>query len=149
MSSTLQHTIIRASAGTGKTYQLANRYIALLLLQGMATGKIAPEKIVAMTFTRKGAGEFAERILHRLAAAAGDSQERRKLQDDLALLIEGDETRGIHGLAPGVKVTVDEATLQSALAAMIDQFDRLLLGTIDGFMARSVQVPGRMSWNSA
>jgi ATP-dependent exoDNAse (exonuclease V) beta subunit len=139
MSSALQHTIIRASAGTGKTYQLANRYIALLLLQRMATGKIEPDKIVAMTFTRKGAGEFAERILHRLAAAAGDAQERRKLQADLALLIEGDAKQGIHGLAPGVNIAVDEAMLQSALAAMIDQFDRLVLGTIDGFMARSVQ----------
>ena len=49
----LQHTIIRASAGSGKTYQLANRFIALLLLQE-AAGKIAPEKLVAVTFTRMG-----------------------------------------------------------------------------------------------
>ena len=139
MSTPLQHISIRASAGTGKTYQLANRYIALLLLQGLGGGKIAPEKIVAMTFTRKGAGEFAERILHRLAAAAGNTAERNKLQTDLTALINGDAACGIPGLAPGVKINVDAATLQSALAEMIDQFDRLVLGTIDGFMARSVQ----------
>ena len=55
MNTNLQHTSIRASAGTGKTYQLANRYIALLLLQAMNGGKISPDRIVAMTFTRKGA----------------------------------------------------------------------------------------------
>ena len=139
MSTNLQHTSIRASAGTGKTYQLANRYIALLLLQEMGGGKASPEKIVAMTFTRKGAGEFAERILHRLAAAAGDADQRKRLQTDLARLVRGDELLGIPGLAPGMDITVGESALQSTLAVMIDQLDRLVLGTIDGFMARSVQ----------
>ena len=139
MTTKLQHTSIRASAGTGKTHQLANRYLALLLLQALGGGKISPEKIVAMTFTRKGAGEFAERILHRLAAAAGDTAERENLRAKLTPLIQGDKQRGIAGLAPGVEVVVDTATLQTALAVMIDQFDRLVLGTIDSFMARSVQ----------
>ena len=139
MSSKLQHTIIRASAGTGKTHQLANRYIALLLLQSLGGGKIAPEKIVAMTFTRKGAGEFAERILNRLATAADNEEKRRQLQADLEIVIQGDAERNLPGLAPGVTVPFDTETLQSALATMIDQFDRLVLGTIDGFMARSVQ----------
>ena len=139
MSARLQHTSIRASAGTGKTYQLANRYIALLLLQAMGGGKISPEKIVAATFTKKGAGEFAERILHRLAAAAGDASELKKLQTDLRLLVKGDTRQHIAGLAPGVELVMDTATLQAALEVMIDQFDRLVLGTIDGFMARSVQ----------
>jgi ATP-dependent exoDNAse (exonuclease V) beta subunit len=118
---------------------LANRYVALLLLQGLGGGPSAPDKIVAMTFTRKGAGEFAERILQRLAAAAGDATARAKLEADLALLVAGDKSRGHAGLAPGVALTVDAATLQSALAEMVDQFDRLVLGTIDSFMARSVQ----------
>jgi ATP-dependent helicase/nuclease subunit A len=139
VSSKLQHTIIRASAGTGKTHQLANRYIALLLLQSLGGGKIAPEKIVAMTFTRKGAGEFAERILNRLATAADNEEKRRQLQADLEIVIQGDAERNLPGLAPGVTVPFDTETLQSALATMIDQFDRLVLGTIDGFMARSVQ----------
>jgi ATP-dependent helicase/nuclease subunit A len=139
VSISLQHTSIRASAGAGKTYQLANRYLALLLLQGLSGGKIAPEKIVAVTFTRKGAGEFAERILHRLARAAGDASERDKLQADLDRLIQGDTEHGVAGLAPGVELVVDAATLQRALAQVIDGFDRLALGTIDSFMARSVQ----------
>lgn len=56
--------IIAASAGTGKTYQLASRYIALLVLGAK------PEEIIALTFTRKAAGEFRNRILHALAEGA-------------------------------------------------------------------------------
>ena len=100
MSSKLQHTIIRASAGTGKTHQLANRYIALLLLQSLGGGKIAPEKIVAMTFTRKGAGEFAERILNRLATAADNEEKRRQLQADLEIVIQGDAERNLRAWHP-------------------------------------------------
>ncbi len=57
-------SLISASAGTGKTYQLASRYIALLMLG------VAPEKIIALTFTKKAAGEFRSRILHALAEGA-------------------------------------------------------------------------------
>ena len=46
-----------ASAGTGKTYQLAMRCISLLL----AGAK--PEEIAALTFSRKAAGEILEKIV--------------------------------------------------------------------------------------
>src|ERR1022692_3809216 len=140
MSNDIQHTIIRASAGTGKTYQLAIRYLALLLLQEqMGDGKPHPDRIVAMTFTRLGAGEFTKRILRRLAESANDPAKRAKLQADLDLLIQGDPKRGVEGLVKGVKLKTDAATLQATLAEVVDQFDRLTLGTIDSFMARSVQ----------
>ena len=66
-----RNILIRASAGTGKTYQLAERYIALV--QGTS-----PERILATTFTRKAAGEILERILLRLAADDA-SPERQQL----------------------------------------------------------------------
>lgn len=78
----LYHTtssLISASAGTGKTYQLASRYIALLMLG------VNPEKIIALTFTKKAAGEFRGRILHALAEGAcwkadkGDKNSRNPL----------------------------------------------------------------------
>ena len=49
-----------ASAGSGKTYALALRYIALLFL-----GQ-SPSKILAATFTKKAANEMKERILKLL-----------------------------------------------------------------------------------
>lgn len=58
--------LIAASAGTGKTYKLALRFLALLMLD------VPPEQIVALTFTRKAAGEFRDRILQCLAEGAAD-----------------------------------------------------------------------------
>ena len=45
-----RHVMIRASAGSGKTYALTDRFVQLL-----ARGS-APDRIVALTFTRKAAG---------------------------------------------------------------------------------------------
>ncbi len=69
---------IAASAGTGKTYQLASRYIALLLLGAK------PEEIIALTFTRKAAGEFRNRILHALAEGADDKRDAKTKRNELA-----------------------------------------------------------------
>lgn len=66
------HLVIRASAGSGKTYQLSTRYIARL-------AQTTPDRILATTFTRKAAGEILERILRRLAEAALDDERRAQL----------------------------------------------------------------------
>ncbi|MCP4942549.1 MAG: UvrD-helicase domain-containing protein [Planctomycetaceae bacterium] len=60
-------TVVRASAGTGKTYRLTARLMRILL-QGAA-----PESILATTFTRKAAGEILDRVLLTLAHAANES----------------------------------------------------------------------------
>ena len=77
MSAVIQSTMIRASAGSGKTWQLANRYLSLMVLGA------APEKIIALTFTRKAAGEFTSRIMTRLATGASNEVEAAKLADEL------------------------------------------------------------------
>ena len=69
--------IIRASAGTGKTFALSNRYLQLL-----ASGAEC-QTILATTFTRKGAGEILDRIVGRLATAALDDQAAARLSDEL------------------------------------------------------------------
>src|SRR5690242_4308533 len=69
----LADTLIRASAGTGKTFQLSNRYLGLL-----AAGA-EPEEVLATTFTRKAAAEILDRALFRLARAAGDPRECAQL----------------------------------------------------------------------
>ena len=56
--------IIRASAGTGKTFQLSNRYLTRLV------DGIPPDQILATTFTRNAAAEILERVLKRLATGA-------------------------------------------------------------------------------
>ena len=67
------HLVISASAGSGKTFQLVNRFIALL-----AAG-VEPSRIVALTFSRKAAGEMLDKVLTRLAEAAADPAKADKL----------------------------------------------------------------------
>ena len=58
---TLAPMLVRASAGTGKTYRLTARLLRILL-QGAS-----PETILATTFTRKAAGEILDRVLVTLS----------------------------------------------------------------------------------
>lgn len=111
----LRHTMILASAGSGKTHALTNRYVALL-----ARG-IAPERIIALTFTRKAAGEFFEEILNKLAKAASSDAE--------AILLAG---------ALG-SADLKRADFLAMLRAVVDAMPRLSLGTLDGFFARIVR----------
>ncbi|PTX91730.1 UvrD-helicase domain-containing protein [Opitutus sp. ER46] len=108
----LRHVMILASAGSGKTYALTNRFVELL-----AAGA-APDRIVALTFTRKAAGEFFDEILRKLARAASDPAEARRMGGDI----------GRAGMTP--------ADFLRLLRQMIDAMHRMKLGTLDSFFAR-------------
>ena len=112
---TVVNTAILASAGSGKTYALTNRVVALL-----ARGA-SPERIVALTFTRKAAGEFFDEILKKLAQAAGSP----KKAAELAAMI------GQPALGP--------ADFLRLLRRVVDAMPRLNLGTLDSFFARIVR----------
>lgn len=60
-----QVMIVKSSAGAGKTYNLALRYLQLLLLDktGGYPGKTRISNIVAITFTNKAAREMRSRII--------------------------------------------------------------------------------------
>ena len=64
LSKNITGNLIAASAGTGKTYQLTSRFVALLALGAK------PEKMIALTFTKKAAGEFRNRIFQALSDGA-------------------------------------------------------------------------------
>ena len=58
--------VVEASAGSGKTYALAKRYIQLLLSASDPVAETAARAILAITFTNKAAMEMKERILEFL-----------------------------------------------------------------------------------
>src|SRR4051812_41100952 len=63
-----QNVILEASAGTGKTRVLVERYVNLL------RAGVEPDHILAITFTRKAAAEMRQRIIERLREASRQSQ---------------------------------------------------------------------------
>ena len=103
--------IIRASAGTGKTFQLSNRYIQLLALGHNC------DSILATTFTRKAAGEILDRIVQRLASGALDESAAAEL-------------------AGFVECDLDAAGCRELLKGLMGQVHRLQIGTLDSFFSR-------------
>ena len=63
-----QNIVLEASAGTGKTRVLVERYVNLL------RAGVEPDHILAITFTRKAAAEMRQRIIERLKEASRLSQ---------------------------------------------------------------------------
>ncbi len=64
--------IVEASAGSGKTYTLAKRYVSLILDPRRQFEDIPLSSILAITFTNKAAFEMKERILDLLKKIALD-----------------------------------------------------------------------------
>jgi ATP-dependent helicase/nuclease subunit A len=109
------HVMILASAGSGKTYQLTNRFVKLL-----ARGA-PPERIVALTFTRKAAGEFFDEILNKLAGASQEVSLAARLAQQIG------------------EPALTSVDFLRMLRGMIDAMHRLCLGTLDSFFARIVR----------
>ncbi len=78
--------MIEAAAGTGKTSELVRRIVNMI-----HSGRASVDRIVAVTFTRKAAGELRLRLRAELDAArtsARDTPEIQRLEDALSRLEE-------------------------------------------------------------
>lgn len=113
MNKPLPNLMIRASAGTGKTYQLTNRYLSLL------ADNQPPERILASTFTRKAAGEILDRIVERLAQAAVHVDACDQL------------SRSLERTTP-----LTQEHVQQMLLALLANLHRVRISTLDAFFAR-------------
>ena len=111
----LRQLVIRASAGTGKTFQLSNRFLQLVL-----AGQPA-DQILATTFTRKAAGEILQRVMSRLAVAAASDANCRKLAQEL----ESPE--------------LSRAQCRNALKELTGGLHRLRISTLDAFFLQATQ----------
>lgn len=108
--------VIQASAGTGKTYRLTNRYISLLF------AGLSPDRILATTFTRKAAGEILERVFRRISAGAIEK--------------EG----ALHLATAFGDASVSQSSCLRKLVELTKQQHRLAICTLDSFCSQIASV---------
>ncbi len=113
--------IVEASAGTGKTYALARRYIQLLMGTGGMAAAAPFKSMLAITFSNKAALEMKERILDFLKRIAldgfRDPAEEKELFE--ALGVQPEEARTLAGRS------MDE---------LVRNYNFFQVQTIDSFM---------------
>ncbi|MDR3108837.1 MAG: UvrD-helicase domain-containing protein [Planctomycetaceae bacterium] len=105
------NTIIRASAGSGKTFRLSNTFLQIVFDNDVNS---VVDRILASTFTVKAAGEILERILQNISGAALDVRKRENLASHL-------------------NCSLDETELQCRLAILAKNLYRLQIGTLDSY----------------
>ena len=86
--------LVVAGAGSGKTETMSGRVVWLV-----ANGHVRPDEVLGLTFTRKAAGELAERIGTRLEMI--DHFARRGLLPHLTEIVAADALRRVHAAVAG------------------------------------------------
>ena len=116
--------LIRASAGTGKTFALATRYLRLMLLDN-----VDPAKVVALTFSRAAAQEIYTKILERLWNAAASEKNAKE---------ESAEIRKDLEIPPNFDIpeSWDRTTFASLLRRLLDTQHLGTIATLDSFTSR-------------
>jgi ATP-dependent helicase/nuclease subunit A len=119
---TLPNTAISASAGSGKTFQLAHRFIGLLL------AGFPPERIVALTFSRKAAGEMFDRIIQALCDGAASESGVDELRKNLRIS---------QALPESIDISRDQVL--NALRTILETMHRVRVSTLDSFFTGVLQ----------
>jgi ATP-dependent helicase/nuclease subunit A len=115
-------TLVSASAGSGKTYALALRYVALLIAEGVPANDLS--NVLAITFTNNAAAEMRQRILRFLKLLCVGA-------DDGLLA----NVRELTGLS---EVEVRRRSC-AAVNVLLERFSDFQVRTIDSFLARMVK----------
>ena len=108
-----KNIILKASAGTGKTYRLSLEFIANLI-RG-----VNYKNIVVMTFTKKATAEIKERIYDFLHQIAFDEGNGAELEKNLKEIYKFDD--------------LNKKELQNIYFEMIRNKEDIRISTIDGF----------------
>ena len=106
--------VIKASAGTGKTYRLSLEYLAALLKD------IDFSEIIVMTFTKKATAEIKSRILKHLKTIITDGSEKENIINSLKKIY------------PELKI--DAKKLEKIYKKMILNDEDIKIYTIDAFI---------------
>lgn len=118
--------ILKASAGSGKTYNLAKEYIKLLLA---SESPDAYRHILAVTFTNKATDEMKRRILKELSILAAAPENSPYISD----------------LVPGVMSTNREVKLKAErmMTAILHDYGSFAVSTIDKFFQQTLRAFSR------
>ncbi|WP_165734302.1 UvrD-helicase domain-containing protein [Polaribacter sp. 20A6] len=121
MQNTSSFQVYNASAGSGKTFTLVKEYIKVLLT---SDDIFSFQKILAITFTNKAAGEMKERVLSSLEDFA-DGKEN----DLLNIIVD--------------EITIDKAIIQERskkiLDAILKNYSAFSITTIDSFTHKIIK----------
>lgn len=113
--------VYNASAGSGKTYTLVKEYLKVLL---SADDLFTFQKILAITFTNKAAGEMKERVLSNLESFAKGEE------NDLYAIISGE-------------ISVDKETIKirskKILEVILQNYSAFSITTIDSFTHKIIK----------
>jgi ATP-dependent exoDNAse (exonuclease V) beta subunit len=113
--------VYNASAGSGKTFTLVKEYLKVLL---NSEDIFTFQKVLAITFTNKAAGEMKERVLSNLEDFA-DGKE-----NDLFKIIQQE-------------ITIDKATIQARskkiLEVILQNYSAFSITTIDSFTHKIIK----------
>lgn len=116
--------ILKASAGSGKTFSLTVHYLTLLL-----TNENSYREILAVTFTNKATAEMKERILEVLRALAL-GQEDKKIEDYRAMLRQ---------MNPAWSNPDIQQQAYRVYRRILHDYGRFTISTIDGFSQKVIR----------
>jgi len=113
--------VYNASAGSGKTFTLVKEYLKVLL---NSEDIFTFQKVLAITFTNKAAGEMKERVLSNLEDFAEGKE------NDLLKIIQKE-------------ITIDKATIQvrskKILEVILQNYSAFSITTIDSFTHKIIK----------
>ena len=118
--------ILKASAGSGKTYNLAREYIRLLVASEKPD---AYRHVLAVTFTNKATDEMKRRILQELAVLAGKPEESKYLPQLVPEVL------------PNKEILQKRALTQ--LSGILHDYSSFAVSTIDRFFQQALRAFAR------
>ena len=121
--------LVAASAGSGKTYQLSQRFLYLV------GAGAAPSSILTVTFTKKAAGEMRARILEEAACLAADPRKQESFTKQLGRF-HAAQGSGTHK-PPLAATEVARKVLASSQLLKISTIDSLFLEWVSKFPLES------------
>lgn len=117
----LEPMLVVAGAGSGKTETMSNRVVHLV-----ANGLVRADQVLGLTFTRKAAGELAERIRNQLMNLQGN-RELDLLEAEAEVSTYNSFAANLvkdYGLVAGIDPDAKLLGMAAAVQAMTDLFSR-------------------------